>query len=202
MIFFDALLHRLSSFIYIYIYSFLGEGNSSPLQYSCLEKNGQRSLAGYSPWGLRVEVAEWLSTHIPFHILLLRLLQDIEYSSLCYLMSLFTFICIIRRVLIIWFLSFLISRSLWKAYWPELWCPSRHFLILHAFNFKTSSSQLPWGAVGMPANTTLRITLNAGESFRWLLGQRLLLYICITQGIFCGNRCYFTKVCADWWLSW
>ena len=74
---------------YIYIYSFFGEGNSSPLQYSCLEKNGQRSLAGYSPWGRRVEVTEWLSTHIPFHILLLILLQDIEYSSLCYLICLF-----------------------------------------------------------------------------------------------------------------
>ena len=31
-----------------------GEGNSTPLQYSCLEKShGQRSLAGYSPWGRR-----------------------------------------------------------------------------------------------------------------------------------------------------
>ena len=29
-----------------------GEGNGTPLQYSCLEKpHGQRSLAGYSPWG-------------------------------------------------------------------------------------------------------------------------------------------------------
>ena len=32
-----------------------GEGNGSPLQYSCLEKShGQRSLAGYSPWSHRV----------------------------------------------------------------------------------------------------------------------------------------------------
>ena len=31
-----------------------GEGNSNPLQYSCLENpQGQRSLAGYSPWGRR-----------------------------------------------------------------------------------------------------------------------------------------------------
>ena len=31
-----------------------GEGNGYPLQYSCLEKShGQRSLAGYSPWGLK-----------------------------------------------------------------------------------------------------------------------------------------------------
>ena len=30
----------------------LREGNGNPLQYSCLEKShGQRSLAGYSPWG-------------------------------------------------------------------------------------------------------------------------------------------------------
>ena len=33
---------------------FPGEGNGNPLQYSCLENlHGQRSLAGYSPWGLK-----------------------------------------------------------------------------------------------------------------------------------------------------
>ena len=32
-----------------------GEGNGKPLQYSCLENpHGQRSLAGYSPWGHKV----------------------------------------------------------------------------------------------------------------------------------------------------
>ena len=32
-----------------------GEGNGNPLQYSRLENpHGQRSLAGYSPWGHRV----------------------------------------------------------------------------------------------------------------------------------------------------
>ena len=31
-----------------------GVGNGNPLQYSFLEKSlGQRSLAGYSPWGLK-----------------------------------------------------------------------------------------------------------------------------------------------------
>ena len=31
---------------------FAGEGNGNPLQYSCPKKfHGQRSLAGYSPWG-------------------------------------------------------------------------------------------------------------------------------------------------------
>ena len=29
-----------------------GEGNSNPIQYSCLEKS-QRSLVGYSPWGCK-----------------------------------------------------------------------------------------------------------------------------------------------------
>ena len=32
------------------------EGNGYPLQSSCLgESHGERSLAGYSPWGLKVE---------------------------------------------------------------------------------------------------------------------------------------------------
>ena len=31
-----------------------GGGHGNPLQYSCLEKShGQRSLAGYSPWGFK-----------------------------------------------------------------------------------------------------------------------------------------------------
>ena len=31
-----------------------GVGNGNPLQYPCLEKlHGQRSLTGYSPWGLK-----------------------------------------------------------------------------------------------------------------------------------------------------
>ena len=31
-----------------------GEGNGNPLQNSCLENpHGQRSLAGYSPWGCK-----------------------------------------------------------------------------------------------------------------------------------------------------
>ena len=31
-----------------------GEGNSYPLQYSCLKEfHGQRSLASYSPWGCK-----------------------------------------------------------------------------------------------------------------------------------------------------
>ena len=32
-----------------------GGGHGDPLQYSCLENpHGQRSLAGYSPWGRKV----------------------------------------------------------------------------------------------------------------------------------------------------
>ena len=42
----------------------LGGGHGNPLQYSCLENpHGQRSLAGYSPWGHKaLDVAEQLST--------------------------------------------------------------------------------------------------------------------------------------------
>ena len=40
-----------------------GGGNGNPLQHSCLEHpHGQRSLAGYSPWGhTELDTAEWLS---------------------------------------------------------------------------------------------------------------------------------------------
>ena len=39
-------------------------GHGNPLQYSCLENpHGQRSLAGYSPWGLReLDTTEQLTT--------------------------------------------------------------------------------------------------------------------------------------------
>ena len=42
-----------------------GEGNGTPLQYSCLEKShGQRSLVGCSPWGHKEsDKAEWLHFH-------------------------------------------------------------------------------------------------------------------------------------------
>ena len=41
-----------------------GGGHGNPLQYSCLENpHGQRSLAGYSPWGLKEsDTTEQLST--------------------------------------------------------------------------------------------------------------------------------------------
>ena len=42
-----------------------GVGNGNLLQYSCLERfHGQRSLAGYSPWGRKeLDMTEQLSTH-------------------------------------------------------------------------------------------------------------------------------------------
>ena len=42
-----------------------GEGIGYPLQYSCLENlHGQRSLAGYSPWGHKeLNMTEQLSTY-------------------------------------------------------------------------------------------------------------------------------------------
>ena len=37
-------------------------GSGNPLQYSCLEIRGQRSLAGYSPWGRKeLDTTEWTS---------------------------------------------------------------------------------------------------------------------------------------------
>ena len=43
---------------------FPGGGHGNPLQYSCLENpHGQRSLAGYSPWGCKeLDMTERLST--------------------------------------------------------------------------------------------------------------------------------------------
>ena len=46
-----------------------GGGHGNPLQYSCLENpHGQRSLAGYSPWGCKeldtTEATEHAHTHI------------------------------------------------------------------------------------------------------------------------------------------
>ena len=45
-----------------------GEGNSNPLQYSCLENPSQRSLAGYSPWGCKeLDRTERLSARTHTH---------------------------------------------------------------------------------------------------------------------------------------
>ena len=42
----------------------LWRGKWQPLKYSCLENHGQRSLAGYSPWGhTKSDTTEWLSMH-------------------------------------------------------------------------------------------------------------------------------------------
>ena len=47
-----------------------GEGNSYPLQYSCLENpHGQRSLMGYSPWGCKeLDTTEWQAHQQSLHI--------------------------------------------------------------------------------------------------------------------------------------
>ena len=47
-----------------------GEGHGNPLQYSCLENpHGQRSPAGYSPWGCKEsDKTEQLSTHAGGHL--------------------------------------------------------------------------------------------------------------------------------------
>ena len=58
-----------------------GGGHGNPFQYSCLENpHGQRSLAGYSPWGHKesdtTELAEHTHKHITGHSL--RPLQNIS----------------------------------------------------------------------------------------------------------------------------
>ena len=43
-----------------------GGGNGNPRQCSCLENPGQRSLAGYSPWGHKEsDTIEQLSSPLP-----------------------------------------------------------------------------------------------------------------------------------------
>ena len=41
-----------------------GRGHGNPLQYSCMENpQGQRSLAGYSPWGSQRVTHDWVTKH-------------------------------------------------------------------------------------------------------------------------------------------
>ena len=51
--------------VWLYYSLLTGEGNGTPLQYSCLEKShGRRSLEGCSPWGLwGSDTTEWLHFH-------------------------------------------------------------------------------------------------------------------------------------------
>ena len=64
---------------------FPGGGHDNPLQYSCLEDpHGQRSLAGYSPWGRKEsDTTERLSTAPPFNI------EEyyVYYLTVCYRMK-------------------------------------------------------------------------------------------------------------------
>ena len=68
---------------------FPGGGHDNPVQYACLENpHGQRSLAGYSPWGRKeLDTTEQLSRHActwhciwpSFHN------RDSDFSKLCFL---------------------------------------------------------------------------------------------------------------------
>ena len=47
-----------------------GEGNGNPLQYSCLEFHGWRSLVGYSPWAHKEsDMTERLHSLLKKHVL-------------------------------------------------------------------------------------------------------------------------------------
>ena len=61
----------ISGFFFFFNKCLLGEGNGTPLQYSCLEKShGRRSLVGCSPWGCEEsDMTERLHFHFSFHAL-------------------------------------------------------------------------------------------------------------------------------------
>ena len=60
-----AMLLVSANFVFDTSYGELGEGNGTPLQYSCLEKShGRRSLVGCSPWSRKEsDKAERLHFH-------------------------------------------------------------------------------------------------------------------------------------------
>ena len=74
---------------------FPGEGNGNPLQYSCLEiSHGQRSLAGYSPWGHKEtglsERQDWAThtfTFLPYNVVLVSAVQQSESVTWTYIPS-------------------------------------------------------------------------------------------------------------------
>ena len=105
-----------------------GEGSINPLHSSCLENlYGQRSLAGYSPWGLKVlDRTEWL-THRCTH----------------------THLKWVQSFLIWWkFCSFSISLSLWiqltsgkKCKWPVGW----QVVVIIEERFNNAVHWVAWG---------------------------------------------------------
>ena len=69
----DRIVNKSIDCIYTYIYVYIWGGHGNLLQYSCLENpHGQRSLAGYSPWGRKESnTTEQLSTAQQYMLLLL-----------------------------------------------------------------------------------------------------------------------------------
>ena len=64
---------------------FPGVGNGKPLQYSCLKNpHGQRSQAGYSPWGHKVRY-DWATEHT--YISRSMLLKPVSFKSQLQLFS-------------------------------------------------------------------------------------------------------------------
>ena len=58
-----------------------GGGHGNPLQYSCLEDpHGQRSLAGYSPWGHRVR-QNWVTKHICYQLFVKTDTNELTYKT-------------------------------------------------------------------------------------------------------------------------
>ena len=63
----DYLIQSLQLYNCALLFKVTGEGDGTPLQYSCLEKShGQRSLVGCSPWSHEeLDMTEQLHFHLP-----------------------------------------------------------------------------------------------------------------------------------------
>ena len=64
-----------------------GGGHGNPLHYSCLENpHGQRSLAGYSPWGRRIR-HNWVTEHSTARVLCIHEIVHLSFSDWCISLS-------------------------------------------------------------------------------------------------------------------
>ena len=99
-------------------------GHVNPLQYSCLENpHGQKSLVGYSPWGLKEsDMTEWLSAaNVPL--------------AQC--------ICYHHSTVLTYRLFSLSSLTITSL---RIWTVSINICIINAFPGSTSSKELPANA--------------------------------------------------------
>ena len=89
-----------------------GEGNGSPLQYSCLKKPIERSLAGYSPWAHKeLDTTERLSHLLVTNVCIPRWTSSKESACQCR-----------------WCKRWGFHPWVWKIPWRRKWQPIALFL--------------------------------------------------------------------------